>query len=86
MSAGIEMASRRSSFRIRAIAEFVNVKAVLARREPRDVRGDFHAIARCGESDGAGYVAAGCGMQRRDGFRSVAGTSNCGSDEENCER
>ena len=54
---GIEMAAGGREIRRRAIALFVNVKAVLAGSEPLDVRGDTHALGFLAEGHLAFYFA-----------------------------
>jgi len=51
-----------------AIAEFMDVKAVFARRQARDLRVDLHAIGNRRECDGAADFVACGGMQHRNAF------------------
>ena len=71
----IEMAAGRFAIGRRAIAEFVNVESMLARRESGEIGDDFHFIARFREGDGAFHVAAARGMQDCDGFRGLISKS-----------
>ena len=51
-----------------AIAEFMNVKAMVAGSQACYLCMDLHAIGNFGERNGAAHLAAGCGMKHRDGF------------------
>jgi hypothetical protein len=55
---GIEMGAGGTGIGCAAIAEFVYVKAVLTRRQARDLRVDLHAIGGWRECDGAGDLIA----------------------------
>ena len=63
---GIEMRARGTRIGCTAIAKFMDMKAVLTRRQARDLRVDLHAIRDWRECDGtADFIACG-GMQHRD--------------------
>ncbi len=62
----IEMSACRRSIRGRAIAFFVNVKSMFARRQVFDVRDDLHFVAHFGEGDRASDLAAGLRLKLRD--------------------
>ena len=62
----IEMSASRRSIGGRAIALFMNVKSMFARRQILDVRDYLHFIAHFRERDRASDLAAGLRFQRRD--------------------
>ena len=67
------MAAGRFAVGRRAIAEFVDVESVFARREAGDVGDDFHFVAGFGERDGAFHVAPLGRVQDGDGFGGFVG-------------
>src|ERR671934_143844 len=66
--AGIKMPTCRTGIGCAAITEFMDMKAMLTRRQPRNLRVDLHAVADWRECDRtSGLVACG-GMQYRNSF------------------
>ena len=65
---GIEMRACGTCIGCAAIAKFMYMKAVLTRRQARDLRVDLHAIGDRRECDGAADFIACGGMQHRDAF------------------
>ena len=65
---GIEMRACGTGIGCAAIAKFMYVKAVLPRRQARDLCVDLHAIAGRRECDGAADFVACGGMQHRNAF------------------
>ena len=65
---GIEMRAGGTGIGRAAIAEFMDMKAVLAGRQARDLCVDLHAIGDRRECDGAADFTARGGMQHRNAF------------------
>ena len=65
---GIEMRARGTRIGCAAIAKFMDMKAVLTRRQARDLCVDLHAIGDRRECDGAADFIACGGMQHRNAF------------------
>ena len=63
---GIEMRARGTRIGCTAIAKFMDMKAVLTRRQARDLRVDLHAVGDWREGNGAADFIACGGMQHRD--------------------
>src|SRR5262245_66090171 len=64
----IEMRACRTGIGCAAIAELMNMKAVLTRRQTGNLRVDLHAIGDWRECDGAADFIACGGMQHRNAF------------------
>ena len=65
---GIEMRARGTRIGCAAIAKFMYVKAVFARRQARDLCVNLHTIGDRRERDGAADFITRGGMQHRDAF------------------
>ncbi len=65
---GIEMRACGTGIGCAAIAKFMDMKAVLTRRQARDLCVDLHAIGDRRECDGAADFIACGGMQHRNAF------------------
>ena len=61
--AWIEMGASRAGIGCAAIAKFVDMKTVFARRQPRNFRVDLHAISNRSECNRAANFVARGGMQ-----------------------
>jgi len=64
----IKMSAGGTRIRRAAIAKFMNVKTMIARRESCYLCLNLHAIGNFGERNGTTHLAAGCGMKHRDGL------------------
>ena len=64
----IEMRACGTGVGCAAIAEFMYMKPVLARRQARDLRANLHAVGDGRKCDGAVDFVAGGGMQHGDAF------------------
>jgi hypothetical protein len=64
----IKMSAGGTRIRRAAIAEFMDVKTMIARRESCYLCLNLHAIGNFGERNGTAHLAAGCGMKHRDGL------------------
>src|SRR5882724_2229455 len=64
----IEVSAGRGGIGRAAIAEFMDVKAMLTGSQTSDIRLDLHSVGDLSEGDGAAHVVARSGMQHCDGF------------------
>ena len=66
--AGIEVPTRGTGVGCAAIAEFMDVKTVLARRQTSDFCVNLHAVSNRRECDSTADLIARGGMQHRNAF------------------